>query len=376
MNARTQQLIIPAVLSLPLATSAPLTADPKKNGGPSTNTFSATGSMNVARYGHKTILLGNGQVLAVRGDTTGANTAELYDAATGKWTLTGTPAMFHEYGSATLLTNGQVLLAGGDNFSGSAFTAAAELYNPSTGQWSTTGSMPSARRYQAAVLLPNGEVLVAGGEDPSFASIATAILYNPGTGTWQPTASMHQSRALPGAVLLTNGTVLVAGGAEVSSGGSPSISLTNAEIYNPSTGKWTVIADMPSPGGPSVLLPNGDALAVRDAFFNPGTGTWTATGPFPNSTTTVGPTTATLLTTGEVLLTGFRSTYNDTPSLNETVLYSPSANTYAGGALMTSTRFADAATLLPNGQVLVSGGYRHGVGIGTEPLSSAELYTP
>ena len=133
--------------------------------------------------------------------------AELYNPATGIWSLTGTTATYHEYGSATLLANGQVLVAGGDDpfdFSPPALTAAAELYNPATGQWTVTGSMPSARRYQAAVLLANGEVLVAGGEDSSFGSIATAILYNPATGTWQPTASMHQSRALPLAELLAN----------------------------------------------------------------------------------------------------------------------------------------------------------------------------
>jgi hypothetical protein len=106
--------------------------------------------MNVTRYGHKTILLANGQVLAVTGapvNTTLDRSAELYNPATGTWTLTGTPAMFHEGGSATLLANGQVLLAGGDdpfNFSPPAFTAAAELYNPATGQWSPTDSMPSA----------------------------------------------------------------------------------------------------------------------------------------------------------------------------------------------------------------------------------------
>src|SRR5262249_53424873 len=155
-----------------------------------TGTFSSTGSMNVTRYGHKTILLGNGQVLAVIGDRTGANTAELYNPSTGTWTLTGTPAVFHEGGSVTRLANGQVLLAGGDNPISSStptFTAAAELYDPSTGQWTATGSMVSARQYQAAVLLPNGQVLVAGGEDSSFASIATAELYNPATGTWQRT---------------------------------------------------------------------------------------------------------------------------------------------------------------------------------------------
>ena len=369
-----------AVLSFLLATQAPLLAKAKPTPTPTpapTGSFSVTGSMNVTRYDHSAILLGNGQVLAVTGDTTGANTAELYNPVTGAWTLTGTPAMFHEGGSATRLANGEVLLAGGDNpffFSPPAFTAGAELYNPSTGQWTVTGSMPSVRRYQGAVLLPNGEVLVAGGEDSSFSSIADATLYDPATGTWRPTASMHQSRLLPFAQLLGNGTVLVAGGADESNGSS--VALTTAEIYNPSTGKWTEIANMPSTGRIGTLLQNGDVFLARDAFFDPGTGTWTATGPFPNSTITIGPTTATLLTTGEVLLTGFRSTYNDTPTSNETALYNFATNAYNFGAPMNSTRYADAATLLPNGQVLISGGYRRAVGIGLQPLSSAELYTP
>ena len=124
---------------------------------PSRNTFSVTGSMNVRRYGHKTILLGNSQVLAVTGDTTGANTAELYDPSSGKWTFTGTPAMFHDGGSATRLANGEVLLAGGYNpgfTSAPAFVAAAELYNPATGQWSTTGSLPSAANIRRPSCFP------------------------------------------------------------------------------------------------------------------------------------------------------------------------------------------------------------------------------
>jgi hypothetical protein len=58
---------------------------------------------------------------------------------------------------------------------------------------------------------------------------------------------------------------------------------------------------------------------------------------FPNDTHTIGPTTSTLLTTGQVLLTGFRSTYNDTPTLNETVLYNFATNAYTIGASMNST---------------------------------------
>jgi hypothetical protein len=133
---------------------------------------------------------------------------------------------------------------------------------------------------------------------------------------------------------------------------------------------------MPSVGGPGSLLANGDVLVVRDAFFIPATGNWTATGPFPNGAHIIGPNTATLLATGEVLLTGFRSTYNDTPSLNETVLYNFTTNSYAVAASMNSTLWADAATLLSSGQVLVSGSYVKAVGTGVQYLSSAELYTP
>src|SRR5262249_38387325 len=105
-------------------------------------------------------------------------------------------------------------------------------------------------------------------------------------------------------------------------------------------------------------------------------GSWTATGPFPNATTIIGPSTATLLATGNVLLTGFRSAYNDTPTLSNTYLCSFPSDAYTGAASMNSTRWDNAATLLHNGQVLVSGGFKHGVGFGTIYLASAELYTP
>ena len=84
----------------------------------------------------------------------------------------------------------------------------------STGTWTPTGSMTQPRCYHDATLLPNGEVLVAGGVDSLYNSpdiSATAELYNPSTGTWQATGSLNTSRASQGA-LLENGQVLVAGG--------------------------------------------------------------------------------------------------------------------------------------------------------------------
>lgn len=375
----TNLLPIGNIIGLLLALTAPLVAA-------GTNTFSVTGSMNMPRYGHKLILLDNGKVLAVTGDRTATNapqnTAELYNPATGTWTFTGTPVTFHEGGSATLLANGEVLLAGGSSYttSGSLVpTAAAELYDPSTGHWTATGTLPSARQSQVAVLLPNGQVLVAGGEDSGFSSLADAALYNPATGIWQPTASMNQPRTSPVAELLGNGTVLVAGGTDLSNG--KGTNLITAEIYNPSTGDWTMTANMPTNVSTAqrqgALLANGDVLASRAGVFNPANGTWTAAnGPLPFGIALVGPNTATALATGDVLLTGFHSTYNLTPSENITFLYNFATNSYTRAASMTASRYDDAATILPNGQVLVSGGYERAIGFGLIRLSSAELYTP
>jgi hypothetical protein len=67
--------------------------------------------------------------------------------------------------TATRLANGEVLVTGGSN-STSGYLASSEMYNLATGKWTLTGSMTIARDGHEAVLLPNGEVLVAGGYDP------------------------------------------------------------------------------------------------------------------------------------------------------------------------------------------------------------------
>jgi Kelch motif len=63
--------------------------------------------------------------------------------------------------TATLLQNGEVLVAGGTDYNENCWNT-AELYNPSTGQWTLTGSMIEPRCLHSATLLSNGEVLVSG----------------------------------------------------------------------------------------------------------------------------------------------------------------------------------------------------------------------
>ncbi|CAF1414468.1 unnamed protein product, partial [Rotaria magnacalcarata] len=57
-----------------------------------------------------------------------------------------------------------------------------ELYDPSTGTWSFTGNLTYGRYYNTASLLSNGKVLIAGGSDGS--PLNAAELYDPSTGTW------------------------------------------------------------------------------------------------------------------------------------------------------------------------------------------------
>ncbi len=78
-----------------------------------------------------------------------------------------------------------MLVAGGFNDSLGSL-ASAELYDPASGTWTATGSLTTVRRIHTATLLPNGQVLVAGGNDGSNA-LASAELYGDATGS--PAAS-------------------------------------------------------------------------------------------------------------------------------------------------------------------------------------------
>ena len=132
-------------------------------------TWEETGSLATGRSDHTATLLPDGQVLVAGGvdsDLLTLASAELYDPATGTWTATGSLANARFFPTATLLPNGKVLVAGGIGDSGRL--ASAELYDPATGTWTATGSLATARDGHTATLLPNGMVLVAGGLDSGF----------------------------------------------------------------------------------------------------------------------------------------------------------------------------------------------------------------
>src|SRR5215471_16900032 len=102
--------------------------------------FQPTGSLAKVRTNHTATLLSNGKVLVAGGaDHDEDASAELYDPATGTWTLTGSLITGRYLHTATLLPNGKVLVVGGYNFNQASELASAELYDPVTGTWSATG---------------------------------------------------------------------------------------------------------------------------------------------------------------------------------------------------------------------------------------------
>jgi len=183
------------------------------------------------------------------------------------------------------------------------------------------------------------------------------------SGTWKKTGNMKDARE-PGAILLHNGQVLVAGG-----DGSNGL-LASAELYNPANGQWSATGSMNTAGGGAMtVLQNGQVLLTgADAeLYNPSTGIWTVTG---NMSTALYAYTQTLLPNGKVLVAGGYERNCGTPPcpvLSSAELYDPSTSTWSPTGSMSTARSGHTATLLQNGRVLVAGG---------DSFGTAELYNP
>lgn len=181
-----------------------------------------------------------------------------------------------------------------------AVTLALAASTRVAGTFTPVGDLLTARAGHTATLLPNGNVLIAGGFGDGFQPLASAELYDPATGNFTSAGDMTTSRGRHTATLLADGRVLIAGGNQDLS----------AEIYDPSAGTFTATGNMISSGPvwSSTLLQDGRVFIAQDVnaeIYDPASGTFALTGPYadPNP---VWMFTATLLPDGKVLDPGVR----------------------------------------------------------------------
>jgi N-acetylneuraminic acid mutarotase len=335
---------------------------------PSTRQWTSTVPPAEWRLSHTATLLATaphvGQVLVAGGqnlDSLAINTCEFYDPGSGAWSPAPNftdPRYDH---TATLLGDGRVLLVGGLDIAGAPLPS-AEIYNPATDSW-TRMDLSLARSGHTATLLPSGLVLVAGGYGTEGDHFRSAVLYNPTYNSWTPTGDLILERSGHTATLLPNGQVLVAGGGYSA---NPEISSNCAEIYDPATGTWRLTLPLNENrlGHRAVLLPGGKVLVMGGSWWGPNLssaelydpeiadnlweeGPWT---PAPDMEVGRYYPTATLLATGQVLVTGGAADF-------KTELYDPQG--WASGPTMGPTIDDISNPLVPGSQLGLTGtGFR------------------
>jgi len=331
-----------------------------------------TGSLNIARTAHTATRLLDGRVLVAGGiaQSQTLDSAELYDPITGTWRLTGKLSQVREGHTATLLMDGRVLVAGGCDVydERDSYCATAEVFDPATGAWSLTGRMANVQYQATATRLQSGQVLVASRRDVS--------LYDPVNGVWKSVASVPGPHNSFAATLLPSGQVLTTGG--FISSGPDTGPVATTQLYDPLANVWNRVGNLNvAKWRPTlVTLGNGSVVAVGEGLpptptelFDQSTGTWTSVGRLNIER---GTTTATLLSTGEVLVA---AGWNGDPwaSIRDAEVYDPLAKVWRVTASLNVARFGHTATLLPDGRVLVAGGDGPRQ---WEGLASSEVYEP
>jgi hypothetical protein len=178
--------------------------------------------------------------------------------------------------SATLLRDGRVLIVGGWSREGTRPLAETEIFNPATNAFEPAGTLPSGHGGHAA-LLADGRVLVAGGEDTT-----SVQFFDPATDTWMLGPALPEARDAAVAITLEDGRVLIAGGRDSAGQG-----IVSAVVFDPVSNSWARVGGIATPrykhamvnvdGRVLVLGGTTDdvSLLVETEYFDPATGQFT-----------------------------------------------------------------------------------------------------
>ncbi len=345
-------------------------------------------NMALARGNHTSIRLQDGRMLIAGGDDglglleAITDSAELFDPAGGRWEPAGVMGRQRTQHAAVLLNDGRALLVGGfgvvqakiDEQQIDQPLIETDVFSPTTGSWSFVGELSTPRDSAAATLLSDGSVLITGGNDSSGSDDAvldSAEVFDPASGQWSPAGSMSESRQGHSATLLNDGMVLVAGG---DAGEDP---FQSAELYDPATGAWSStdeltdarerFAAVPLEDGRVLVAGGGgaDGRLTSAEIYDPGTGAWSSTGEMAMER--LRPS-AVRLQDGRVLVVGGLGAGQ---FLSSAEVYDPAAGTWSDAGSMATGRGFLTATLTDDGRVVVTGGFGFG-----GPLDSTEIYDP
>ncbi|MCZ6690410.1 MAG: hypothetical protein O7H41_12465 [Planctomycetota bacterium] len=221
--------------------------------------------------------------------------------------------------AAVLLSNGTVLIGGGNIDLSGVPSSIAMIYDPINDTVISAGPMKKAFYERGVTLLPSGDVLFTGGTAATGNPSDQSEVYRAKTGAFESGAGMNESRAGHTVTVLPSGLVLVAGGGT-----------NSAEIFD-----W-----------------------VQDTFtLLPSLMTASRTGH-----------SATLLGDARLLIAGGES---GTSALITTEWFDIPTQMFVPGPIMNRARGYHSTALLPSGEVLIAGGEDGGI-----PLDSAEVYDP
>ena len=197
--------------------------------------WTLVGDMLHVRVVHTATLLRDGRVLVAGGLSCCheasptldfyESSAEIYDPSTDKFTATGSLSAARGNHAAALLPDGRVLIAGGNGNDPAAPPLGTEIFDPATGQFTSGGDLRQPRDSHAAVALTDGRILVIGGEVPPEVSGVVGVgatateIFDPATGRWSAGPHLDEAFYAATVTLLSNGKVLVFGGQDA--GGAP-----------------------------------------------------------------------------------------------------------------------------------------------------------
>lgn len=315
-------------------------------------------------YG-SSIVLNDGRVMVLGGQGVGNNLqqTEIFDPLTNRWTPTAPMLAPRYFLTSVLLKDGRVFVIGGTTGQG------AEVYDPFSDVWSPIPNAPAGPIWGGVTcsLLPDGRVFCAGGHNQTV-SLADAQVFDPSTNTWTVRAPMTFPRSLHAAALL-NGKILVTGGHDYGA----AVDRAECELYDPATDTWATVAPLHQRHNAhaATLLTNGKVLVVGGdssnlpELYDPTANSWTVLANAPNERRE--HLTTTLLPSGHVFIAG--GSDNGVNAYSTTHLYDPFTDTWSMGPALATARRGHNAAVLANGQVLVSGG----VNPADLELTSAEL---